>query len=95
MNKEQAYDTKLHPLMDQVVAICREHGIAMVASFAIPTEEEESLRCTTHLPDGDGNFDDRCRRAYLAVRGQDHEHSLAMITIEHADGSKSMTAVAG
>ena len=47
MNKEQAYDEKIFSLMAQIIAVCKEHKIAMVASFAIPTEEDANLRCTS------------------------------------------------
>ncbi len=56
MNKEQIYDTDIYPLMKQILDICEEHGIAMVASFHIPTKGEKDLCCTSHLPDGDGNY---------------------------------------
>ncbi len=47
MNKEEICDTKIGPLMDQIIAICEEHKIAMLASFAIPTDDDQGLTCTT------------------------------------------------
>lgn len=55
MNKEQAYDTLIQPLMAQIIEHAKAHGIAMVASFAIPTPNNEDLMCSTKLPDGDDN----------------------------------------
>jgi hypothetical protein len=49
MNKEQIYDEQINPLMAKIIAICKEHKIATVASFAIPTDEDEGLMCTTAL----------------------------------------------
>jgi len=46
-NKEQIYDDQISPLMAKIIAICREHKIAHIACFAIPTEDDPSLRCTT------------------------------------------------
>jgi hypothetical protein len=54
MNKEQVYDTAIAPLMTQIIETCQKHGIAMVASFAIPTPDDEGLACTSVLPDQDG-----------------------------------------
>ena len=51
MDKEQAYDEKIRPLMSQIISICQEHGIAMVSCFAIPVEDDAGLRCTTCLAD--------------------------------------------
>ena len=35
MNKEQAYDEQISPLMQQIIEVCKEKGIAMIASFDI------------------------------------------------------------
>lgn len=43
--KEQIYDEQIDPLMRQVIAICKEHKIAMIADFAL----DEDLKCTTAL----------------------------------------------
>lgn len=51
MNKEEIYDEQIHPLMSQIIAICKKNGIAMVASFDIPTEAEPGLSCTTSFGD--------------------------------------------
>lgn len=48
-NKEQVYDDDINPLMAQIIAICQEHNIAMLASFAIPTPNDPGLRCTTKI----------------------------------------------
>ena len=46
-NKEAVYDELIHPLMGQIMTICKEHQIAMVASFALPTDGDPGLRCTS------------------------------------------------
>lgn len=92
MNKEQHYDKSIAPLMAKIIATCQKHGIAMFASFAIPTPEDEGLRCTTHLPDGEGKFSEEYAECYRAVRGGGCSSPL-MITTTHADGSKKITAV--
>lgn len=49
MNKEQVYDAEIEPLMAQILAVCKREKIAMVAQFAIPTEEDPDLLCTSCL----------------------------------------------
>lgn len=56
MNKEEIYDAQIEPLMKQILGICENNGIAMVASYSIPTEADKSLCCTSHLPDGEGKY---------------------------------------
>lgn len=48
-SKENIYDEKIAPLMNQILKICREHKIAMLAQFAIPSESDSELVCTTSL----------------------------------------------
>lgn len=55
LNKEQVYDQQIDPLIDQIVEICKANGIAMVASFALPTEQAPYLRRTISGPDETGN----------------------------------------
>ncbi|WP_159711563.1 hypothetical protein [Geminicoccus flavidas] len=53
--KEQIYDAQISPLMTQIIGICKEHGIAMIASFALGEHPENGdLQCTTMLPDEAG-----------------------------------------
>ena len=40
MNKEQAYDSLISPLMLQIIGICKDQGIAMMASFDIAHDGE-------------------------------------------------------
>ena len=49
MTKEQVYDEHLFPLMKQVIRVCQEHRIAMLATFALPSDDDPDLRCTTAL----------------------------------------------
>lgn len=58
VDKEQIHDEQICPLMAQIIAICKSHGIACFATFALPSEDNEGLYCTTCLPDGDGVFPD-------------------------------------
>lgn len=92
MNKEEIYDEQISPLMRRIIEVCKEHGIAMMADFAIPTEEDEGLRCTTLLPDQTGENDPLHRdcNAHISRGGR---ATPMMLTTEHGDGSKTFTAI--
>ena len=49
MNKEEIYDSQISPLMTKIIQICKDHKIAMIMSFALPTDEEPGLSCSTAL----------------------------------------------
>jgi len=99
MNKEEIYDRQISPLMQQIIAIAREHGIAMVASFDIAHDDEgpegedcSQLVCSTLLPNGDDEHNQRFVQANALIRGAARSSAM-MITTTHCDGSKTMTAV--
>lgn len=54
INKETVYDEQISPLMAQIIDICEKNGIAMLATFDIPTPEDSGLCCTSVLPDETG-----------------------------------------
>ncbi len=95
MNKEQIYDEKINPLMTQVIEICKANSIAMLATFDIPNDEDPDLACTTHLPDETGKLPDRIADCARAAKAGRTSASPLMITTQHADGSKTLTAVLG
>ncbi|WP_149086947.1 hypothetical protein [Pseudomonas prosekii] len=99
MNKEKVYDDQISPLMQQIIGICKDQGIAMVASFDIahdgqgPNGEDcTSLVCSSLLPDGDGEPNQLFTQAHALIR-RGRRPSPMMITTEHGDGSKTMTAI--
>jgi len=47
--KEKMYDERVSPLMAQILEICKEHKIAMVASFSLDTDESGDFNCTSAL----------------------------------------------
>lgn len=101
MNKEDIYDSQISPLMRQIIAITREHGIAMIASFDIAHDGEgpngedcSSLTCTTHLPNGDNQPNERfVQAAKIFQQGKTTQSSVMHITTVNPDGSKTLTAV--
>ncbi|WP_312155315.1 hypothetical protein [Pseudomonas sp.] len=101
MNKEKTYDTEISPLMQQVINICREEGIAMIASFAIGHEDggpngedATNLTVTTHLPDDEGQFDPRFNKSAVIIRDGARLRGVGMqITTSNPDGTKTLTAI--
>lgn len=100
VNKEEIYDDQISPLMQNIISICREHGIAMLASFNIahdgegPNGEDCSrLTCTSHLPDGEGAFDDRFSKCAVTIQRGAPRAMGVNITTVNADGSKTLTAI--
>jgi len=98
MNKEQIYDSKISPLMKQIIAISKEHGIAMMASFAIghgdggPNgEDATNLTCNTLLPDENDEQNPLFVAANAHILRAGRPAPL-MMTTERGDGSKTMTA---
>lgn len=55
MNKEEIYDAEIAPLMTQIIDVCNANKIPLLATFHIPTEEDENLACTTALLEEDFN----------------------------------------
>lgn len=61
LNKEQVYDQQIAPLMTQIIDICQQRGISMVATFALPIPGNDDLACTTALQDENGDYSPLCR----------------------------------
>lgn len=77
MNKEQVYDTQLMPLIDRIIAICKEHGIAMIADFALPTTEKPHLCCTSATLDENRRRPEHHIRALRAAhQGLEAAHAV-------------------
>ncbi len=53
-DSEAIYDAQIYPLMAQVIAICQEHRIPMLATFQYKQEDqdhgEEASWCTSRIP---------------------------------------------
>lgn len=47
--KEQVYDDEIAPLMAQIIAVCNDHKIAVVAQFHVPNADDAGLVCSTVL----------------------------------------------
>lgn len=93
MNKEKLYDEQIAPLVAQIIEICQKNGVAMIASFAIPNDEDADLRCTSHLADETGSFPfaDACR----LVRDGRRPPPMMLTTRDRDGNVTNMTAVIG
>ena len=62
---EAVYDAEIFPLMDRVIALCREHRIPMLCTFqwADDTHEKGASFCTTRL-----HFRGESERLAIATR---------------------------
>lgn len=94
-NKEQVYDGQINPLMAQIIEICRTHNIAFVASFAIPTEDDETLACTSALLTAETGKPQHMLDAFHTLRHGRRSVSPLILHTENADGSATITAIAG
>lgn len=90
MTKEEIYDAQISPLMAQIIAICKEHKIAMVASFSL--DLEEGLCCTTCLTAEE--FDPPEKFVEIVGILYPPPRSPLMLTVRDGDGNvKEMHAI--
>jgi len=92
MNKEEIYDGQISPHMDEIIKICKEHKIAMLCNFEIPTDEDSGLQCSTHLPDESGKFSKGMGEAVRIIRSGSLVPPMNLTTT-HADGSKTLETI--
>ncbi|VWB16373.1 hypothetical protein BLA14095_00477 [Burkholderia lata] len=93
VSKEQIYDEQISPLMTQIIAICKEHKIPILASFFTPGDDDPELAVTTALL-GNGfeapkNFGNALRELRPELSGG----APLMLRTDHGDGSTTLTAV--
>ncbi|HEF0076123.1 TPA: hypothetical protein R8G76_001379 [Citrobacter youngae] len=68
-NLESVYDEKISPLMTQIIAICKEHNMPMVASFAYENCEEKGRSCCTTTLTFEGRHIREFAEATSVIRG--------------------------
>lgn len=85
-DKEQIYDNKISPLMQQIIQICKDNEIDMVSSFYLKdvTEEDEKLYCTTRLPLQQDKTLNACGNI-LAGTHYACKHSTMTMAIKHGE----------
>ncbi|AMU07318.1 hypothetical protein A2T82_13915 [Burkholderia cenocepacia] len=92
ISKEHVYDELISPLMAQILSVCKDHKIAMLASFSIPTEEDPELACTSALIGGEFSAPASFRSALQEIRPDLVGLPSMEIRTDHNDGSVTMTA---
>jgi hypothetical protein len=92
--KEQVYDERISPLVAQIIAICKEAGIPVHASFAL----DGDLACTTHVfperedvPDDDLEAYDAWTERYEVARRSALGGSPPVLMITTRDSSGRVT----
>jgi hypothetical protein len=85
MNKEQVYDAQIAPLMAQIIDVCKANKIPVLATFHIPTEEDENLECTTALLLRSFNPPERLIEALKIIRPP--SRSPLMVTTRDGSGN--------
>jgi hypothetical protein len=103
MNKEEVYDEQISPLMQEVIAICKENGIGLFFTACIPTDEDPHLMCSTCIPSNAADLDklstdepgdaiiEQLRQTVYSQRQSTSTPVMHMTTI-NPDGSKTLTA---
>lgn len=87
---EQVYDEKIAPLMTQIIAICKEHRIPVVASFAYArnADEDDTALCTTVLPFEGREVDSFVEAARAVYRRRSGIVALTITSGPAGDGKK-------
>ena len=94
MDKQEIYDEKIAPLMAQIIAIAQDHKIAMVASFAIPTEDNPDLFVSTRIKDENEEYPNfLLEMARILDRNSTAPAPLMNLTFEDSDGKKTMVTI--
>lgn len=60
---EAVYDTQIHPLMEQIISICKEHEMPMLASFQYAKNGDDADFCTIRI-----RYDGESKRFHLATQ---------------------------
>ncbi|MCR1319987.1 hypothetical protein NR352_23975 [Enterobacter soli] len=79
-NLESIYDEQIRPLMQQIIAICSEHGMPMIASFAYENSEEKGRNCCTTNLVFDGRHIKEFTEAISIIRGNPRFAAFAVMS---------------
>ena len=93
VTKEQIYDEQISPLMTQIIAICKEHGIPIVASFFTPGDDDPELAVTTALLGNGFEAPKNFSNALRELRPELFDGAPLMLRTEHGDGGTTLTAI--
>ncbi|RQU96669.1 hypothetical protein [Burkholderia cenocepacia] len=91
--KEQIYDEQISPLMTQIIAICKEHKIPILASFFTPGDDDPELAVTTALLGNGFEAPKNFTSALRELRPELFGDAPLMLRTDHGDDSTTLTAV--
>lgn len=86
--RESIYDARISPLMTQIIAVCKEAGIPMYASFAL----DGDLACTTYIvqperiPEDEREDFEAWREKFGPLADKVRRPSPLMLTVRDRDG---------
>ena len=85
--KEEIYDEEISPLMAQVIACCKKHKIAFVATYSLSSPDDEGLQCTSAL------LEDDCEppKTYMEVIQTIYGRARNPLMITTRDGAGNVT----
>lgn len=84
--KENVYDEQINPLMAQIIAICKQHKISLIADFGL----DDDLHCTSALLTEEYSPSDEQIRAWQILK-PDEGFAIAETIETKPDGSKRIT----
>lgn len=84
-DKEAIYDEQISPLMATIIRTCQREGIAMIATFHVPSDRNSELFCTTATVDETGDQPNLIKRAARVICGNSSSPALR-ITERDASG---------
>ncbi|MCA7883204.1 hypothetical protein LGM58_08395 [Burkholderia contaminans] len=79
--------------MTQIIAICKEHRIPIVASFFTPGDDDPELAVTTALLGSGFEAPPNFSNALRELRPELFGGTPLMLRTDHGDGSTTLTAV--
>lgn len=92
MTKEEIYDQQISHHMAEIIKICRKHRIAFVATYSIPSPDDEGLQCASALLEQDCEPPPSYLEAMRLIYG--HARSPAILTVRDGNGDiKEMHAI--
>ena len=80
--KEEIYDNQISPIMRQILAICQEHKIAVLAEFCLGYDEDadDELCCTSALLTEDHEPTERILKAFDLLKPRPSFIAFAITT---------------
>lgn len=84
--REEVYDSRIAPLMAQIIAICKANKIPMIANYNLD-HDGDGLQCTTYIWDDGWLPTDGMMAAYEAMKPRMHRTTM----VATRDGSGKIT----